>query len=105
MATYTEKGRTVEVRQLANLSKAEVRLFFYFLTKKERYLSEQKHRKFKAYFEAGSMPEEMGVITNNGNQAFCIRETHPGYYILYVAENEEHPFCCWIKKIVEQIKK
>ena len=105
MATYTEKGRTVEVEQVANLSKAEVRMFFYFLTRKAGCFSEKKQRKFKAYFELGTMPEEMGMITKKGNQAFCIRETHPGYYTLYMSKNEECALCCWIKKIVAEVKK
>ena len=34
MATYTEHGRTIEVKPVANLSKAEVRLFFLFSDQK-----------------------------------------------------------------------
>lgn len=105
MATYTEKGRTVEVEQVANLSKAEVRMFFYFLTKKAGCFPEKKQRKFNAYFGLGMMPEEMGFITKKGDQAFCIRETHPGYYTLYMSKNEECALCCWIKKIVAEVKK
>ena len=105
MATYTEKGRTVEVKEVANLNKAEVRLFFYFLTEKAGYFPDKKQRKFQAYFKSGAMPEEMGFITKKGDQAFCIRETHPGYYNLYTSEDEESPLCYWIKKIVAKVKR
>lgn len=105
MATYTEHGRTIEVKPVANLSKAEVRLFFCFLTKKAGSFSEKKQRKFQAYFEMGTMPKEMGMITKKGDQAFCIREVDSGYYTLYISENEECALCCRVKKIVEKVKR
>ena len=47
MATYTEGNKTFEVERVANLSKAEVRLFFYFLIKRRSGIPDEKVEEFQ----------------------------------------------------------
>jgi len=67
MATYTEGNRTVEVKQVASLNRAEVRLFFYFLLRKPASIPKKKVEEFQGYLDNGKMPEEMGIITRKKN--------------------------------------
>lgn len=106
VATYTEGNNTIELMKVDTLTKVEVRLFLYFLLKKEEAgIPPKKAMKFKAYLDLGQMPEEMGVIIPQKGQGFCIRETHPGYYVLYVAENGALPLNSWVRKALKRVKR
>ena len=88
MIEYKMGNRIKQFKQETNLSKAEVRLFFYFLLNSKIGLKQKKLQEFQAILDTGVIPEETGYVMKNGI-SFCIRETHPGYYVFYVGVEEE----------------
>lgn len=105
MVTYTEGNKTAKVKREANLSPAEVRLFFYFLIQKRANLNDKKVEEFQNYLEKGELPEEMGLITQKRGQAFCIRKMYKNYYTLYVSASEEFGFNTRLRKVLAKVKK
>ena len=105
MAEFTRGCLTVEVIQKGTMSKAEVRLFFYFLTKEAKgNLPSEKIEEFRNLLENGKLPWEMGYMTRNGRNVFCIRRGNAGYYDLYMAEHDDTGFNKFLQKIFSKVK-
>lgn len=104
MVTYTEGNKTAQVKKETNLSPAEVRLFFYFLLKKRTNLNDKKVEEFQNYLEKGELPEEIGLITKKGGQAFCIRKVYKNCYTLYLSVSEESGFNVRLRKVLAKVK-
>lgn len=102
---YTEGNRTAKMKKEANLSPAEVRLFFYFLLKKRTNLNDKKAEEFQGYLDKGELPGEMGIITKGKRCAFCIKKVYKKSYTLYVSVNEEPSFHTRIRRILAKVKK
>ena len=105
MFIYIEGNRTAKMKKEANLSPAEVRLFFYFLLKKRANLNEKKIEEFQGYLERGQLPQEMGLITKGKRYAFCIRKVYKNSYTLYLSVNEDMGFHTRIRKVLEKAKR
>lgn len=93
------------MKREANLSPAEVRLFFYFLIKQRANLNDKKLEEFQGYLEKGELPEEMGLITKGKRYAFCLRKVYKNTYTLYVSVNEEPGFHTRIRKALARVRK
>lgn len=103
MAQYKRGDITANVKQITTMTKAEVRLFFYFLTK-ETSLPTEKRKAFQNLLENGHLPSEMGYMSRNGGQVFCIRRGNAGYYDFYIAENETSGFNKVLRKALAKAK-